>query len=166
MHAHERVANSKRIARAVNSIDLSPSVLDKGAPGVQDDDGRAPTPAGPLPGLQGSAWNQGTAASTRPCPRTREELCLEPTEAAKGARFTASVEMEVQICMEASKVTSIMTDKGPQFSFKLNSALRPATLGRAAAPRVNSGNRSPFLRASADASADARSVLGMEPRKA
>ena len=30
MHAHERVANSKRIARAVNSIDLSPSVLDKG----------------------------------------------------------------------------------------------------------------------------------------
>ena len=86
MHAHERVANSKRIARAVNSIDLSPSVLDKGAPGVQDDDGRAPTPAGPLPGLQGSAWNQGTAASTRPCARTRMARCAPQLLAAPPRR--------------------------------------------------------------------------------
>jgi hypothetical protein len=48
-----------------------------------------------------------------------EELSLNPSESGKFSRFTAKVEMEVQICMETSKVNSIMTDKGPQHSFKI-----------------------------------------------
>ena len=75
-----------------------------------------------------------------------EELCLEPTEAAKGARFTASVEMEVQICMEASKVTSIMTDKGPQFSFKLD--FEKAV--RSGADKIKEVKHRGFRRAGAD----------------
>ena len=62
----------------------------------------------PAPHLQ---WAMGTWSKP-------EELRLEPSASVQGARYISTVEMEVQISMEASKVASIMTDTTPQVSFK------------------------------------------------
>jgi hypothetical protein len=63
----------------------------------------------PAPGIK---WEMGSWSK-------HEDLRIDPSESVKGFAFTVTVEMEVQICMDARHVASVINDKGPRQSFML-----------------------------------------------